>query len=617
MENHLMTSLKVKNRKSETNRKVESGHHDDALRSIASLRGVALRRVCRGVSTLVVGGLFGGILGGGLMTGCAKAPADPVFDPRGLGDPQRMASTGLAESATVNLPEEIDRTYFDEDTTGLREKSKQEPLLEKLDELPTVVRLDLRAVLQRAVVANVDVRVAGFTPGIDETRVIEAEARFDPTAFSSLTFDRQKPVLQSNALQSSNFQSLSAQVGIRQLLESGGEVRLQYQSQLIDNKGATFGQADDPRFANDLQLQLTQPLLRDFGNEINRARIVINRNNQHVSLLEFRNTLEETLFNIERTYWQLVQAQRDVEQQQTLLDQTLQTIIILSARQRQDVTREQISRANQSLEARRAQLVRAKARVADLSDQLKRFMNDPALPIAGPELVLPGTEPAETQIVFDPREQIDAGLLHRAELGQQIKRVDNAAVAMGVARNNLLPRLDLVLQGSLQGIDDDFIDAAADQVERNYNGTFQAGLQFEVPLGNRAARAILRRAQLQHLQAIAQYDVQIQQVTLEVKQSLRNVDTTYQEIARARAARFAAADALDAIQTREDQGEPLTPEFVDRKLRSQEALAQAGIAENEAVANYNIALATLERAKGTLLRYNNVIIAEDTIASGR
>ena len=35
--------------------------------------------------------------------------------------------------------------------------------------------------------------------------------------------------------------------------------------------------------------------------------------------------------------------------------------------------------------------------------------------------------------------------------------------------------------------------------------------------------------------------------------------------------------------------------------------------ENTAVANYNIAIYKLEEAKGTLLRYNNVIMAEDSL----
>ena len=82
------------------------------------------------------------------------------------------------------------------------------------------------------------------------------------------------------------------------------------------------------------------------------------------------------------------------------------------------------------------------------------------------------------------------------------------------------------------------------------------------------------------------------------------------------AARFTEGAAVflhTHLQVREDNNEPLTPQFVDQKLRQQEQLAQAASAEAQAIANYNIAIANLERAKGTLLRYNNVVLQEQAL----
>jgi HAE1 family hydrophobic/amphiphilic exporter-1 len=101
-----------------------------------------------------------------------------------------------------------------------------------------------------------------------------------------------------------------------------------------------------------------------------------------------------------------------------------------------------------------------------------------------------------------------------------------------------------------------------------------------------------------------------------VKTALREVNTTYDEIVATRQARFAAADALLAIQQREEGGEALTPTFVQLKLDFQERLASAADAEVQAISNYNIAIAALEKAKGTLLRYNNVIMEEEKLPIG-
>src|SRR5207249_913327 len=86
-----------------------------------------------------------------------------------------------------------------------------------------------------------------------------------------------------------------------------------------DRSGNEFGH--DPALENEFVLQITQPLLRDFGNEINRARIVINRNNQRISLLEFRKQVEETIADNEKNYWDLAQAERVVKIQEELVSQ--------------------------------------------------------------------------------------------------------------------------------------------------------------------------------------------------------------------------------------------------------------------------------------------------------
>ena len=77
--------------------------------------------------------------------------------------------------------------------------------------------------------------------------------------------------------------------------------------------------------------------------------------------------------------------------------------------------------------------------------------------------------------------------------------------------------------------------------------------------------------------------------------------------------RFAAQDTLLGIQQRVEADEPLTPEFVQLQLDAQERLARAAADEAAAVAAYNTAIAQLEQAKGTLLRYNNVVMAEEPL----
>ena len=546
----------------------------------------------------------------GLAGGCHRYN-EPPFNPREMGRNSRLAS----KERVIREKEPIPTTMQARPST--RPNIRSAPAEGAAEDEP-VVRLSLQEVIQRAVTSNSDVAVAGYEPAIEETRVIEEEARFDPTFFANLTYSDEKVLSPSasfvnvDPFSPSGFESLSAQSGIRQNLLSGGTAELSARLQRIRRaEGFPDGSAVNPYYLNELVLRVTQPLLRDFGAEINRARITIARNNQRISALEFRRALEEQLAAVEQAYWQLGQAVREVEIQEQLLAETIRTADILDMRRRAgaDVTRVQTSQAESAVASREAVLVRARSRVKDLSDEIKRRMGDPAYPGGGAVVILPAAEPLREPIRFDPAEQFDTALRTRLELGQQQIRIDSAAIAMNVAENNLLPQLNLVGQAAFQGVDDEWGGAVEDSLDL-HSPSGSIGLEFEIPFGNRLARAVLKRAQLQRRQAIEQYMALIKQIEQDVSVALREVNTSWEEMVKRRDAVFLAADSLRAIQQRRENDEPLTPTFVQLELDRQQELANAQAEEAQATAQYNIGIARLEQAKGTLLRYNNVVMAE-------
>jgi outer membrane protein TolC len=563
------------------------------------------------------------------LTGCKNYDVKyPAFNPRGLQQPERTASAGgpmrpkraLPTTLETEFPISSDATEVQPGTpTTTRGVNAPPPTTgPSIGAEEVLVRLPLRELIQRAVANSLDVKVAGYQPAIDETRVTEAEARFDPTFFTNVQYSVDHVLGPSPQNVSFNpasgetiFRTYSAQVGLRQELESGGKVELRYEP------GYTKRQPNDnfdpnPFWTSDLTLQITQPLLQNFGTEVNRARITINRNNQRISLLDFRDALEKNISDLEKAYWQLVQAMREVHIAEELLDRTLLTSELLWKRRGQDVGRQQLSQAVSSLETRRTILIRARSHVRDLSDQIKRLMNDPEFPVAGHTLILPADNAINEQIRVNEEDQINSGMENRLELGQQQLRVANAGVAADVAKNNLLPRFDFVGSAGPKGLGGNWTEGFQDEWSFEHFD-YTIGFQLEVPIGNRAARAIWRRAQLQRMQAIDQYRALIDQVALDVKTALRQVNTTWEERVGSARARFAAADALAAVEERERANEALTPDFVNRKLDLQSQLAQAQQREAEATANYMIALSDLERAKGTLLRYNNIIMQESPL----
>lgn len=559
-----------------------------------------------------VSGLLLGLV---IVAGCGiKEP--PPFDPRLMQEPERDRAADTPPAPMKPLP-----TTLEAIPARPEAGPTTYPTTGRAIEAGPTVRLPLQEVIQRSVANSSEVKVSGYDPAIAETRIIEAEARYDPTFFTNVQYQHldQKTPGESpqNPLVTTQVQRgdlWTVEPGVKQLLPSGGEASVSYPVDFSYYKPRVYPLND--YWDNTLKFTLTQPLLRDFGYQVNYARIFIARNDERVSVLDFRKTLEENIEKIEEDYWQLAEAQRDVDIQEELLENTRDTADVLFRRFQQggDVSRVQTSQAAAAIRAREAVLITFRQKIRDLSYDIKRRMNDPEFPVAGTEVVLPASDAIQDKVEFDPKELIDTAMENRLELGQQQIRVTSAGIAMDVAKNGLYPKLDAKLAFGVQSLDQSEWGSFHGQTTSGHFN-YQLGLALEIPIGNREARSIYRRAQLQRMQAIEQYHNIVSQVSEDVSQAYNEVISSWDLIGSRRAARFLAGDELEALQQQQDAGEKLTPTFVQLKLDAQDRLAQAQRDEATAISQYNIAISHLERSKGTLLRYNNVVMAEERPAA--
>jgi outer membrane protein len=558
------------------------------------------------------------------IIGCDLAPPD-VFDPRLFQQDERASASDAKPMTMRPLPTTRQGGFTDFDAEGQTEVHGHQVRPSTGPDLDTdpIIRMSLHEIIHRAVANNHDIKVAAYQPAIEGARVIEASANFDPTFFTNLQYSHKDDLSGGSIFNSftggAPFISLindtetgTAQTGLQQNLPSGGQVQLQYQSTYnwFNPQQTLF----NPFYESDLTLSVNQPLLKNFGYDVNHAQIVVNRINQKVDLLEFRKAVEQNTADIEKTYWQLVQTVRDIKIQESEVAQTESTYNILENRLQEhiDVSPLQVAQTQTQLELRRSQLITFKSQARDLSDQLKALMSDPEYQVTSDIVILPADEPVEDRIEFDLQDEIATAMENRLELGEQQLKVDAATVTVGVAKNNLLPEVDFIGSVGPEGAAGDLGTAIKTNADFNH-WEFTAGFKIQIPLGNRAARSIWKRSLLQRMQAIEQYRSYVEQIAADVKINARAVDTTWEIIRSSRRSRFAAEDALTRINTRERSGEPLTPEFVQTKLQLQDSLSESLQSEAEAIANYNIALSQLEKAKGTLLRYNNVILQEEPL----
>jgi outer membrane protein TolC len=231
-------------------------------------------------------------------------------------------------------------------------------------------------------------------------------------------------------------------------------------------------------------------------------------------------------------------------------------------------------------------------------------MNDPHLNQSIEAAIVPTDTPTLEPLMLDMLGEVTAGLNYRAELREARLAIEQAQIAIGVAKNQALPRLDLLFRYIIDGLGGN-ADRAFSQLSENDYNEYVLGLEFEWPIGNRGPEAALRRARLQQTQAIAGHRAQIENVITQVKQAVYDLMTNYEQIGPSFRAARASADQLVAIRARQERRDPPSLEV---ELNANEALANARQQLLQALIDYNIDIVNLERQKGTLLRFNNVVI---------
>lgn len=485
------------------------------------------------------------------------------------------------------------------------------------DQTPTVV-LDLKSAVRKAIEHNLDLAVARMNPQISAQQIIQAEAVFDTVLFAGgewADVDTPRPgggfAAFTNDQQA---ETLNLRTGIRQGFEYGTQVTAQAQLDRTWQQPTLAG--FPPRYYNaDLSLAISQPLLRGFGRDVNRANIELAGILQQSDLANLETSMLDLARSVEQAYWQLVVARRALLIQQTLHERTIQMRDKLEPRFGFDLLLADLNEVNARVDQRYADVIRARQNVRALSDRLKRLINDPDLSVIDETVLEPADSPADVALSFSLLDQVTTALKYRPEIKSALLAINDADVRRVVADNAQLPILNLTASTRTRGLDvDDPFDALGATTDLDYID-YAIGLEFERPWGNRSGRALFEQRTLERQRALKAYRSTAQAVTLEVKDALRSVDTNYRLIATTRSQRRASSLSLEVAEIQLERGgrneaETFTTR-VDRVLARQDALAQAQLAEVQALSDYMVAISELRRATGTSLEEAGLEVDEN------
>ncbi len=471
--------------------------------------------------------------------------------------------------------------------------------------LPRQVPLSLSGCIQRAIENNYTIRAEAHSPAIAQAQIVEAEAAFDVEFFLDTSWADSDRATISPFIAGSDDQRIYGG-GLRQLLPTGTQASVSLNQNRLQNSLPAEFQTLNPAYSSSFVASLRQPLLRGFGLDVNRATINIRKIEHEISYETFIQRVRDTLLEVENAYWQLAQARRTVTILAVSVAQNLVTYENMKQRLDHDATQVEVSNSEARWLSAEVNYLDAVKTIRDAEDRLLNLLNDPELKLSEELELVTSQTPFVAPLILDHFAEVRTALERRSEIRQAKQNIERARINSTVAKNLTLPKLDVSFEYEVQGIGRS-ADSSFDNLTTARFMSYTMGASFSYNFGERAARAQLRQARLQESQGVVWLNQQSDTIVEEVNQTIRTLMVRFEQIGPALKAVQAAGKNLRSLQARTQR---IDPNYLQTELGAVEQLASTRTTLLRLVTEYNVGLVQLEKAKGTLLDYNNVVVAD-------
>lgn len=468
---------------------------------------------------------------------------------------------------------------------------------------PLAFRLSLEEAVVMALENNRSVQAQRLEPLIAGTFEDRERAVFDPYLFGEISYSREQVESVSRATGqrfSVEGEDIRGQVGAGVRLPTGTDLEIGL------NHFYTESDRTPEQHASRVGLSLTQALLRGRGQETNLVGIRQARLDTMASEFELRGFTEAFVAEVEDSYWDLLLAQREEE----IFASSLEV-----ARRQREITEERIevgqlpgterAAAEAEVALRRQALIDARSRRQQVQLRLLSLLTPhPSMASWESEIELVDIPALPDWELGDVSDHVSLALRWRPELEESRLRLQRQDLELVRTRNGVLPRLDLFVNLGKSGFADSFGGAYRDIDGPGYDAT--VGLRFEHALGNREGESTDRRARFSLRQAEAALGNLERLVELDVRQSLLEVDRSWQQVEASAATRRLQEEVLRVEEERLEVGRST----VFQITQAQRDLLASQVAEVEALVDVRKALVRLYRLEGTLLRRRGIAIGD-------
>lgn len=397
-----------------------------------------------------------------------------------------------------------------------------------------------------------------------------------------------------------------------------------------------------PQYNTGLTFSVTQPLLRGRRFDQPRRTIEIAKRNLSLTDTQFRQRSIEIIANVQRAYWDLTYALRNLQVQRDGVKDAKEQL----EHNKRLVNEGQLAPID--IVAAETQVANLELAVYDALETVNRAENTLKNLIAqnkNDSLWIESVVPTDSVELDAPRttlpEALSLALVNRPEIEINNAQRDINEIDQRFFRDQTKPQIDLVGSYTSSGVGGSLnpgftnpltasvcqqnpnseacLNVIADQQQllRNVGGsgttftdiftnkypTVRVGVQFNLPLfGNKTAKANLGKSLVEGEQIKTQREQVEQNIQVDVRNALQALRTAESRLRSAAIARENSQKQYESEQRKLDSGQS----DIYKVLERQTALVNARSAELRAQTELNKSIADLQRATGNSLKANDV-----------
>ncbi len=486
------------------------------------------------------------------------------------------------------------------------------------------------------------IRVFALDPANVYTDIEAAESKFDTHWVSSMTWNTtDRPAgtaidqFQAGTNGAIKTQAAELTTSLIKPLPTGGVAAITFDNQY---QYSNLTSRVNPSYTPSVQFQFEQPLLQGFGVDINQIRadhpgsilsgtqfatqprnaqegIVLTRIRFDQTRADFEANLQAMLLNVEIAYWNLYASYGQLYANEIALRKNLEVWRLTKERVEAGIkqfTQADVYESQGQYETSRSQWLASLGQVLEAERNLRGLMG---MKPADETRLVPSDTPTLAPFRPDWETALQEALVLKPELVIEREQIKATQMHLIDMKNRLLPDVRFTSTYNANGIGSrlDGPDATPGQggnalrdLASDHFNSWSIGLRSDMQIGFRDANAGMRLARLQLAQAYWSLRTGEDKVTRYLALQYRHIKE-YQEQLEMNLGAMEAYNNELIVRIQRIRAGTDTPDVTLQAIRFG---AAAMVQYYQFLGSYNAALANFEFAKGTLLRRDNIIVAD-------